>query len=190
MAKRDSSSLKTFNELYYKYCDAVYSNISKLIRDQGDAEDILQDVFITLWENQNKLYDQSIAGWLFVVSHNKAMDHLKRNLRLSLNYVEGYTELPDTSSDSVEKEDKYLEQMRMISEAVEALPLRKKEVFQLCRLEGKSKEDVAMLMGISVNSVADYLKQSNGAIREYVRRNFSGAIAARLAFILMYALNS
>jgi len=170
----DSINLNDFNALYEKYCDPVYRNIVKLVKNDDDAEDILQEVFVSLWENRHRLRGRSLSGWLFIVSHNKAMDHLKKQVHASLDQYGWIEQLEDASSDGAEKEALYMEQLKMVSEAVDALPKRKKEVFRLCRLEGYSKDDVAQMMGISYQSVTDYLKQSNKAIKAYIIQNYPG----------------
>ncbi|MFD2968571.1 RNA polymerase sigma factor [Sphingobacterium bambusae] len=179
-------SIETYNALYATYCHSVYRNIMKLVKNENDAEDILQDVFVSLWENKDKLSDRSISGWLFIVSHNKAMDHLKKQLRLTIEQHSIIEEIADLSLDVHDREALYLEQLKMVTEAVDALPKRKREVFRLCRLEGYSKDDVAAMMGISYQSVSDYLKQSNKAIKAYIVENYpyaaSGAIVAVAAF--------
>ena len=171
------STLEAFNDLYITYSDAVYANIRKLVKSTNDAEDILQDVFITLWENQHKLSKHSIRGWLFVVSHNKALDYLKRYVKFSIDELDVYQDIADLSPDGKEIEETYLEQMRMIVEAMDTLPYRKKQVFQLCRLDGLTKEEVALRMGISSQSVTDYLKQSHRAIRTYILAKYPYAVA-------------
>ncbi|TYP92307.1 RNA polymerase sigma-70 factor (ECF subfamily) [Sphingobacterium allocomposti] len=184
LSQNTALTLQEFDDLYLKFSDAVYANIFKLVKRPDDAEDILQDVFVALWESRYKLINRSIGGWLFVVSHHKAMDHLKRQVKQSFEQIYSDEELPDQTNDSEEKETVYLEQMKMIKEAVEALPERKRQVFQLCRLDGRSKDEVAELMGISVNSVADYLKQSNKAIKEYILEHYPRAIATGLLVVM------
>lgn len=175
---------ESFTAIYAQYCDIVYANILRFVKNEGNAEDILHDVFIQLWENRNKLHDKSIGGWLFVVSHNKALDFLKRSVKFSLDYIGDYDALTHLVADQDDKEEVYIQQVSLLKEAVEQLPLRMRRVFQLCRLEGKSKEEVASLLGISSNSVTDYLKQSNRAIRSYIQHNYPSLITNSLLFTI------
>lgn len=181
----DIVNLKQFNTLYEKYCDPVYRNILKLVKNDDDAEDILQDVFVSLWENRHRLRGRSLSGWLFIVSHNKAMDHLKKKVHVSLDQYGWVEQIADAPTDGPEKEAMYMQQLNMVIEAVGALPKRKKEVFRLCRLEGYSKDDVALMMGISYQSVTDYLKQSNKAIREYIIQNYPYASSSIIVAVAL-----
>jgi len=182
-------NLADFSRLYHAYQHRVYANILKIVKQPSFAEDVLQDVFVSLWENRHKLTDESIAGWLFVVSHNKAMDCLKRSLKLSIEYVDNYDLFEDVALEEERDESTYLSQVRMMKEAVNALPKRKREVFKLCRFEGKSKEEVASLLGISPSSVGDYLKQSNKAIRDYLLVHYPYSVSASLVCIVSMQLN-
>ncbi|PRD47373.1 hypothetical protein C5745_11200 [Sphingobacterium haloxyli] len=162
-------SVKAFRSLYDRYRRPVYANILKIVKQPEHAEDILQEVFVALWEHRSRIKsDRSVGGWLFVVSFNKATTFLKKRLKESLDYVEEYTDYEHMLPDETVNEEEYLSQWTIVEEAVNALPARKKEVFKLCRFEGKAKEEVASIMGISTVSVGDYLKQSNRAIRDYI----------------------
>ncbi len=162
-------SVEAFSTLYERYHQSVYANILKIIKVPSLTEDILQEVFVALWQNRHRIQaNQSIAGWLFVVSYNKSCSLLKRKVKESLQYVENYDPYENLSYEDSVDEDMYSTQLEIIEEAVNALPSRKKEVFKLCRLEGRPKEEVALMMGISPESVKDYLKQSNRSIRDYI----------------------
>ncbi len=178
---------KAFDRLYQQYHKAVHANILKLIKDSGIAEDILQDVFLSLWQNRFKFDGkESVGGWLFVVSYNRSLNMLRSKLKESIEYVDSYPAEPVASNDAMETEAKHLLQLTLLEEAVDNLPARKKEVFKLCRYEGRSKADVAELLGISQQSVADYLKQSNVAIREYVNQRYPRYAAHTLGMLLYF----
>lgn len=158
-----------FDSLYHQYRNAVFANIYKMVKQADLAEDILQEVFLALWEKRHTLHqDKSVAGWLFVVSYNKAMTCLKNKLREAIIFAEQTESLPDMPEDEY-SEEVYQVQIALIEEAYGRLPTRKKEVFRLCRFEGKSYEEAAGTLGISVTSVKDYLKQSTKFIRTYIK---------------------
>jgi RNA polymerase sigma factor (sigma-70 family) len=160
--------LAHFDRLYHQYHQAVYANIYKMVCRQQCAEDLLQEVFLAFWENRRSLDAERVAGWLFVVSYNKAASYLKKQLKEANLLVP----VINLSNDIIvpEQPDERLYQLRLsvVEEAINHLPARKKEVFRLCRFEGRSYDEVAALLGISVVSVKDYLKQSTQFIRKYI----------------------
>lgn len=165
-----NGSITAFDTFYHQYKQAVYANIVKMVRQPEAAEDLLQEVFIAFWQNRHKLQqDRSVAGWLFVVSYNKAATYLKQQLKAGVVLIAEDTYLENISQEDPVEEELYQAQLAVVEAAINQLPARKKEVFRLCRLEGRPHEEVALILGISVPSVKDYLKQSTRFIRDYVQ---------------------
>src|SRR6187551_3070934 len=80
-----NDDINAFNSLYWEYHAAIYANALKLIKDPVIAEDIVQEVFVTVWGKRHSIDpDQDFAGWLFVISYHKTVDQLKRKLKEDL----------------------------------------------------------------------------------------------------------
>lgn len=169
--------LEAFNAIYKRYHQQVYTNIYKLVKDPYYAQEILQDVFVALWENSAKLdREKSIVGWLFVVSYNKSLDFLKKKLRESVDFIPEYHHAELSDSEDVLEEHIYNQRIDILHDAVQILPRRKQQVFTLLRLEGKSKQDVAQQLGLTLLTVNDYLKQATKTIRDYIAAHYSSEI--------------
>src|SRR6187397_2672290 len=77
--------INAFNTLYWEYHVAIYANALKLIKDPVIAEDIVQEVFVTVWGKRHTIDpEKDFAGWLFVISYHKTVDQLKRKLKDTL----------------------------------------------------------------------------------------------------------
>ena len=173
-----------FDALYYRYQQPVYANIFRLVRDVAAAEDLLQEVFIALWEHRLTLDPRRpVGGWLFVVSHNKAASYLKKRIREATALGAAPDEAAAALSAVVEAE-RFEQQWALVEAAVGQLPARQQRVFRLCRFEGKAPEEVAALVGISVASVKDYLKQATMAIRGRVRSTGRAAVASGILLFI------
>ncbi|HTI93654.1 MAG TPA: sigma-70 family RNA polymerase sigma factor [Puia sp.] len=182
----DQPDLSVFDGLYHQYHHAVYSNIRKLIRQEEAAEDILQEVFIALWENRKKLDSARVAGWLFVTSYNKSIKYLKRKQRESAIPLVDELLHNSIAEEEANSEEWHRFRVSMIEDAVNHLPERKKQVFRLCRYEGKSCDEVARIMDISPTSVRDYLKQSNRFIKEYIFSNYTELSLSVVPLLIIY----
>lgn len=167
--------------MYHQYHQAVYANIWKIVKQHEAAEDILQEVFLALWERRMKLDAAKIAGWLFVTSFNKSLKYLKRKERRQVPLI-----TMDLYQEEPLNEALYTFRLSIVEEAVNHLPERKKEVFRLCRYEGKSYDEVACILGISVSSVKDYLKQSTRFIKDYISHHHAEGLAAGTSLLLLY----
>jgi len=161
-----NNDIDAFNKLYWKYHGAIYANTLKLIRDPLIAEDIVQDVFVTLWEKRNSIDPkQDLAGWLFVVSHHKTIDQLKRKLRQALaeKVLLAAVEDPDAFEEDITRE-----QIGALKMAVNQLSPQKRKVFELCKLKRITYEKAAEEMHISKYTVKEYLSEAIISIKKYI----------------------
>lgn len=174
-----------FEELYFTYVKAIRANISKILRQPEDIDDVAQEVFVKLWQNREKIdVNKGVANWLYVTSFHQSISFLKKKLRLDLAYPHAMdlSLIPDDlpASDVLES------RLPLIQEAIEKLPERKRLAFRQYRLEGNSLDEVAAGMGITKEAVKGYLKDAKHFILAYVRENerSSSLLPLLLAFFL------
>lgn len=195
MAALARGEVRAFDALYSQYQRPVYANILKMVKDVAAAEDLLQEVFVALWEHRLRLdLRRPVGGWLFVVSHNKAAAYLKKRVRETLALSAAPApDGPAAEQRAAVETELFEQQWARLEAAAERLPARQQRVFRLCRYEGKSAEEAAALVGISVASVKDYLKQATLFIRGEVRGGLgrpgrpaagSGAVVSGLLLLL------
>lgn len=155
-----------FDVLYQKYYASVYANILKLVKEPQASEDILQDTFGALWVNRLTINrHRSVAGWLFVVSYNKSLKFLASAVRAKVSSLQALSvELAD-DTDGSELETEL--RLSIIDEAIGQLPAQKRLAFTLCKLEGKTYEEAARILGISAHTVKEYLQAASRFVRAY-----------------------
>jgi RNA polymerase sigma-70 factor (family 1) len=161
-----NDDIAAFNSLYWKYHGPIYGNALKLIKDPLIAEDIVQDVFVTLWEKRHAINPkQDIAGWLFVVSHHKTIDQLKRKLRQTL----AEKVIRDAIKNPIPfEEDITMDQIEAIKKAVAQLSPQKRKVFELCKVQRITYEKAAEELHISKYTVKEYLSDAMVSIKKYI----------------------
>lgn len=181
----NKAELSAFDNIYSQYHQAVFKNICKLVQQPEVAEDILQEVFLALWTNRHKLeLTHDVARWLFVVSYNKAIQHLK-NTAKEKTVLAAHPQQPATTEDDNFALLKDL-QLHLISDAIEQLSPRKKMIFRLCRLEGKSLQEAASILGISHHTAKEYLKASSAFIKTYIATQQATIPVAGLLLLSAY----
>jgi RNA polymerase sigma factor (sigma-70 family) len=179
--------VEAFNALYWKYHQAVYANIFKLLKEPESTKDILQDVFVALWEKRSTLDSgQSVSGWLFVTSYNKSVSYLKKLLKVPVAGNELKEELhPAEEPDLNVKEV----QLQLLEAALGRLSPQKKKVFELCKLQGKSYEETAKELNISRHTVKEYLSAAIASVKEYIKERPHYLISIYCPFLLLRFLS-
>ena len=162
-----NDDISAFNTLYWEYHAAVYANTLKLIKDPAIAEDIVQEVFVTLWGKRHTIDpEQDIAGWLFVISHHKTVDQLKRKLKQALAQKELSIFTEDHSI--IVNTDLKEEQLNAIEKAMDQLSPQKRKVFELCKVQGRTYKKAAEELHISNYTVKEYLSEALVSIKKYI----------------------
>lgn len=166
-------NVEAFEVYYLRYHQAVFKNIRKLIADQQESEDILQEVFITLWQKKHQLtIEHSIAGWLFSTSYFKSLEQLKKRVSSNIQVLtNAHAELHFESFENINKEIEHTEKVKKLSLAIEQLPPQKKIAFTLSKLEGKSYEEIASALNISVDTAREYVKAASKLLRQSISSN-------------------
>jgi len=176
-----TGDIAAFNEIYQKYFHPVYCNALKITREAPVAEDVLQEVFITLWEKRARIDpESSLAGWLFIICYHKSVNILRKKLRESLLYQK--LEAPEENF--MDEEIKYGTQWKILQNALSCLSPQRRRVFELCKLQGKTYEEAAMELRISKYTVKEYLSAATAAIKEY-SLDHSGSATVLLLMALL-----
>lgn len=162
-----ADSSEAFDTFYERYFEAVYRNVLKLTGDEHLTEDLVQEVFVSLW-NKRKSFreEQQIAGWLFLTSYHKSIDQLRQYARRNI-LSRADTDQADDTTD-IELAAMKESQFQLLEKAVATLPDRRRQAFEKCRLEGKSYKEAAEEMGISVNTLKEQLSKATESVRAYV----------------------
>lgn len=172
-----------FDLLYHKYRLAIYKNVFKLVKDATATEDILQEVFIKLWEKRQSITtSKPVAGWLFVVSYNQALRHLKAEQTVNLTDGQDIKNTVDPARETEIINDRW----EILEKAIETLSPQKRKVFELCKLDGKTYDQAAKVLGISKHTVKEYLADAIKILKAYVKLHSHSLVS--LLFILKYIL--
>jgi RNA polymerase sigma-70 factor (ECF subfamily) len=140
-----------FEGLFKAHFKNLHSYALMLVKDEAVAEEIVQQVFYKLWEQQGLVGDEPVAGYLYRAVHNTCLNHLKhakvRNTYSAHVHRTAATHTPDTDHAALR------ELQQKIDEVLGELPEQCRTVFQLSRYEGLGYRDIAAKLGISVKTV-------------------------------------
>ncbi|MBC7450711.1 MAG: sigma-70 family RNA polymerase sigma factor [Cytophagales bacterium] len=168
------SQEKILRELYAAYHKKVLRTIYKMVRNQEDAEEILQNVFVDVYAKMHSFKQQSSVNiWIYRIAINKPLSCLKKKSRkkrfawlTSLFDSESGALIHDhTDNRSPEHilEDK--EGEMLVFRYINDLPERQKSAFLLAQIEQLSYEEIAKEMDISVSSVESLLFRAKQTLK-------------------------
>ncbi len=164
-------SESAFEELYKLYSTRLYGNLLKLVKSEADAQEILQDVFIKIWNNRQLIdADKSFRSYLFKIAENKVFD-LFRKISRDKKREEALLSIATSEYVHIEESILNKESAALLNKAIESLSAQRQLVFRLCKLEGKSYKEVAEQLGISVSTISDHIVKATKTIRSYFDSN-------------------
>lgn len=173
---------KALEELFYRTYPRLSDFASRIVRDPRVAEDILQEVFIKLWEKKDRIEAVNIEAYLFRLVRNACLDYIKflkvvGEGELELGSIQQTEEL--YRIDFVRDEPYLLiqEELKLeIEKTIESLPPRCREVFILSKMEGLKNREIAEKLQINIKNVERHLVRATQTFRQKFPNEFPLAI--------------
>lgn len=165
LQKGDESA---FNFIFSKYHKTIYFNVLKILKDPWSSEDIVQEVFIALWEKRKTINPQrDIGNWLFTVSFNKSINLIQKKLPIRYN-PEDFVDIA-YSTETIEKEIREIK-YEMLEAAIKGLSPQKSKVLDICKFQGRTYAEAATELRISQHTVKEHLC---GALKKLRQLSYS-----------------
>jgi RNA polymerase sigma-70 factor (family 1) len=180
ISEGDESAFRT---VFHAYNRILYPYVLSIIKIQEDAQEIMQETFLKLWLKRDTLTAiENPGGWLYTVADNNIKDHFKKEARYARRLQKAGAEDSDLSDIHEAFDSKEIK--ALIREAVDKLPARRRQVFQMSRLDGYSRKEIAETLGISENGVRNRLAEATEFIQDYITKNKAHYLPAILILIL------
>jgi RNA polymerase sigma-70 factor (ECF subfamily) len=152
-----------FLEYHARLCDFVYGSI----RSRDAAEDIVQDIFLRLWEQRDTCDLRNPAAYLYHAARNGVISYRRRR-RVREAWAERAQAEHDGPRNATTESIELRELTRAVREAVAALPERCRLCFTLSRDHGLTYADIGRTLGISVRTVEVHIARAIKAIRAHI----------------------
>lgn len=164
--------LSDFNNLYKKYYAFLCLLAEHIVGNKSDAEEIVSDVFVRLWNcRENIIFTSSVKGYLVKSVHNTALNHIEKykNDRMteSINNVDH--QLLAWGSDYPLGHIYEEELLSLLNDGIKTLPCACREIFLLSRNENMKYSEIAEKLGISINTVKTQIKVALGYLRVHLK---------------------
>lgn len=147
-----------FYNIYERYCRRLHGFVLRYIKVEADAEGIVQEVFIKLWESRNKLDAYtSFESFLFTITYNTTISLLRKRAH-EQKYLEHLKSIQQVQKAPDLIDELHLNELNeQIQTLLEELTPRQKEIFQLSREHGLTHDEIAKKLDISLNTVKKHM---------------------------------
>ena len=164
----DPDALQT---LMHSHWEPLVAFAHRRLQGAGDPQDIAQTAFVRLWARRAQLDEAgSLRALLFTIVRNACLDELRKRQRRK-RAQGGFT--PHTGSRTPYEDVQGAELHRLAASAVAGLPERRREVFRLVREEGLSYREVAEILELSPQTVANHMSLAMADLRASLRPYFT-----------------
>ena len=167
-----SGSLKALDHLFHHYHHWLLITAHTFLRNEDEAEETVQEFFIDFWENKryealNVTSIETLKNYLFVCIKNRCLNRIAKNKTRKKRYenllVPNDLILPEHPLENSELK-------KRLSNAINQLTERQKEVFELGYLQDKTRKEIASELNIAPETVKKLIAQALKSLREYLNK--------------------
>lgn len=184
LADLKSGGQAAFNYFYEKYSLQLYRRLLKMVQIDVVAEELLQDLFLKIWEKREQIDpQQSFKAYLYRIAERIVYDYFRKLTReakasdyIIANSSEIYEQFDNGGLEA--------EMRSKVQEAIARLPEQQRIVFNLCKIEGKSYEEVSALLGITTGTINTHITRATKTIKMYLNENGNFALLVGVGLLI------
>lgn len=176
-----------FSELYRVYQPGLRDFFRRYVHADTLADDLCQELFIKLWDNRRQLAGiRAFRPYLYVIARNLALNSLKR-IAVSQRAMGELLRHYPVQQEATEQTVIDREYRMLLNQALARLPRRSREIFALCREQGKSYDEAASALGISRNAIKNHMVSTLKVLRSFAEKQLGvtiGLLIGIMKFLL------
>jgi RNA polymerase sigma-70 factor (family 1) len=178
-----NGDMLAFDRVYELYSHKLFSFIFKILKNDDEAEDIVQEVFVKIWESRDKLTDYKLLNsYIFTIAYNNSIDLIRKRINNSkyLEHLKKSSVIYETPS--IIGEVEFNELSSHVEKLVAKLPERQKEVYLSHCVKGLTYPEIAEQLGISKNTVENHMAKA----LKYLRQNIDNSLLVNMLFVCLF----
>ncbi len=142
-----------FNEIYLRYWPLLFRHARRMLHDEDEALDIVQDIFTNLWtKSEDLFFTTSLSAYLYTSVRNKTINVINKG-KLHKNYVNSLQEFINKGTYETDDQIRYNEFATRIENEVNNLPPKMREIFKLRKDQGLSYKQIAQQLNLADETV-------------------------------------
>lgn len=172
-----------FDRIYELYSHKLFSFVSKILKNEAEADDIVQEVFMKIWESKHKLEDYKLLNsYIFTIAYNNSIDLIRKRIN-NTKYLEHLKNSASINvSPTIVSQIEFNELNNQAEKLIANLPERQKQVYLLHREEGLTYPEIAKKLEISKNTVENHMAKA----LKYLRKNMDNSLLINKLFVSLF----
>jgi RNA polymerase sigma factor (sigma-70 family) len=163
-------NLETFQNRVFPVKNKLFRFAFRLLGSSEEAQDVVQEVFIKLWNGREQLADiQNVEAWSMQITKNLSLDRLRQQKRRQTDSIEkGFHVMNETLSP--EENASIQESMKRIGDLMAVLPEKQRQVMHLRDIEGYSYNEISEILEMDMSQVKVNLFRARNTVREKLQK--------------------
>lgn len=158
-----------FASLHTYFAPVLYNRIKKLVHSHQAAEELVQDVFLLVWKQREKIDPEVAAEAIFMrMAKSLAINHYRKAIR-DKELKEQLIRHGSEYYDPFEEQLNFSTANDLLTAAIDKLPAQRKKILTLCKLEGKSYAEAARIFEVSLGTVKDHMAKAIRFLRKELK---------------------
>ncbi len=178
-----NGDIAAFDAIYNQYCYKLHQFVFMYLKQEEDAEGIVQEVFIKIWQSREKIdVYASFESFLFTIAYNATMSLLRKRMSeaKSKEYLKSLQQIE--IAEQVIDEIYFKELNQKVQTLLDQLTARQKEIYLLSREEGLTHEEIAQKLNISESTVNNHLVKTI----KFLKSHIDSGLAVNILFICLF----
>ncbi len=162
VAIRDNDYI-SYNKLFVRYYSRLCLYVYSILMDKNDAEDVVQELFLHLWNNRKKIeIEENVSRYLYTMAKNLTLNHLRSQTNYRNLLEKQEKGLPYYEENTLESDEYRI----ALYDCINLLPVRSREVLLMHRIKGFKQKEIADKLNITVKTIKNQIWASLQKLRK------------------------
>ena len=172
IARFRKGDMDSFRKIYESHSKSLYRFAFSYLKDSFEAEEIVQDVFLKVWEKREEVDEQkSFTSYLYRITVNKVFNELKHRV-VKKKYEQRALQFDQITNETPESSIQFQELNTKLEKLLTELPEQQRNIFILSRVKGQSNAEIAQAMSLSIRTIENQIYRASKFIRLQLKDDY------------------
>ncbi|MBL7968568.1 MAG: RNA polymerase sigma-70 factor [Prolixibacteraceae bacterium] len=172
LARFRDGDMEAFRKIYETFCAPLYRFANSYLKDEFESEEIVQDVFLKVWEKRADVdVQKSFKSYLYRITVNKVFNELKHRV-VRQKYEQQAMRSDQHTEETPESSIQFNELNEKLEHLLNELPEQQRNIFVMSRWKGLSNAEIADQLNLSIRTVENQIYRATRFIKLHMNDNY------------------